>query len=190
MRGWQAMLGAMLAAALVSAHAGAQPAPQVDVHALFDQAEREARVGLARKTMPVDARPAQPGEVVVTLIAGEGKETQSPPAKPGDMVVRNRCPETGNEEILVEAAKFAERYDGPTGPADAGWQPYRPRGIEMRYFLVREADGAFSFTAPWGEPMVARPGDAIVRDPQDAADTYRIAAAAFACTYEILQPAG
>ena len=26
--------------------------------------------------------------------------------------------------------------------------------------------------------------------PQDPADTYRIAAAAFACTYEILQPAG
>jgi hypothetical protein len=35
--------------------------------------------------------------------------------------------------------------------------------------------------------MVARPGDAIVRDPQGPADTYRIAAAAFACTYEILQ---
>jgi uncharacterized membrane protein len=48
MRGWQAMLGAMLAAALVSVQADAQPAPQADVHALFDQAEREARVGLAR----------------------------------------------------------------------------------------------------------------------------------------------
>jgi hypothetical protein len=54
---------------------------------------------------------------------------------------------------------------------------------------VREADGSFTFTAPWGEPMAARPGDAIVRSPQDPADTYRIAAAAFACTYEILQPA-
>lgn len=59
----------------------------------------------------------------------------------------------------------------------------------MRYFIVREADGAFTFTAPWGEAMVARPGDAIVRDPQDPADTYRIAAAAFACTYEVVQPA-
>ena len=190
MRGWRAIPGAMLAALLMSAPAGAQP-PQVDVHALFDQAEREARVGIARKTMQVDARPARPGEVVVTLIAGEGEETRSPPAKQGDMVVRNRCPPTGDEEILVEAAKFAQRYDGPEGPADAaGWRPYRPRGNEMRYLVVREADGAFSFTAPWGEPMVARPGDAIVRDPQDPADTYRIAAAAFACTYEIVQPAG
>jgi hypothetical protein len=133
---------------------------------MFDHAEQDARVGVARKTMPVDIRPAEPGEVVVTVIAGEGEETRSPPAQPGDMVVRNRCPATGNEEILVSAAKFAGRYEGPIGPADAGWQPYRPRGIEMRYFVVRDADGTFTFTAPWGEPIVARPGDAIVRDPQ------------------------
>ena len=190
MRGWQATLTAMLAAVLMNAPAAAQSAPQADVHAMFDQAEHEARVGLARKTRPVDVRPARPGEVVVTMIAGEGKETESPPAQPGDMVVRNRCLETGNEEILVSAAKFAERYEGPVGPVEAsGWQPYRPRGVEMRYFIVREADGSFTFTAPWGEPMAARPGDAIVRSPQDPADTYRIAAAAFACTYEILQPA-
>lgn len=167
-----------------------QLSAQTDVHAMFALALHQGRTGLARKTKPVDARAAEPGEVVVTVIAGEGKETQSPPAQPGDMVVRNRCPDTGNEEILVAAAKFAQRYDGPSGPADAaGWQPYRPRGVEMAYFVVRERDGAFTFTAPWGEPMTARPGDAIVRDPQDTADTYRIAAAAFACTYEILQPA-
>jgi hypothetical protein len=183
-------LRAIVAAVLMSAPAGAQVPSQVDVHALFDQAEREVRVGLAQDHAGRRKR-ARPGEVVVTLIQGEGKETQSPPAREGDMVVRNRCPATGNEQILVEAAKFAERYEGPTGPADAsGWQPYRPRGVPMRYFIVREADGAFTFTAPWGEPMAARPGDAIVRNPQDPADTYRIAAAAFACTYEIVQPAG
>lgn len=109
MRDGRAMLAGLLAAVLMTAPTGAQQPPQVDVHALFDQAEREARVGVARKTMPVDARQARPDEVVVTVIAGEGEETQSPPAGPGDMVVRNRCPETGNEEILVEAAKFAER---------------------------------------------------------------------------------
>src|SRR5262245_23487406 len=188
MRERKAMLAALLALTMLVPSGGARAAAQTDVHALFDQAEREGRVGLARKTKPVDVRAAQPGEVVVTVIAGEGKETQSPPAQPGDMVVRNRCPQTGNEEILVSAAKFAERYEGPLGPADAaGWQPYRPRGIEMDYFAVRAADGTFTFAAPWGEPMVARPGDAIVRDPHDPADTYRIAAAAFACTYEILR---
>ena len=74
-------------------------------------------------------------------------------------------------------------------PAAPGWEAYRPRGIVMGYLVVSEADGAFSFTAPWGEAMVARPGDAIVQDSADPKDTYRIARAAFTCTYEILEPA-
>jgi hypothetical protein len=162
---------------------------RTDIAALFAKAEQDGRVGLARKAKPVDVRPARLGEVIVTIIAGEGKETQSPPAQVGDMVVRNRCPATGNEEILVAAGKFTDRYEGPIGPADGeGWRPYRPRGVEMLYFTVREADGSFTFEAPWGEPMMARPGDVIVRDLQDVKDTYRIAAAAFACTYEVIRP--
>src|SRR4051812_25616029 len=93
--------------------------PQTEIAALFAKAEQDGRVGLARKTKPVDVRPARLGEVIVTVIVGEGKETQCPPAQVGDMVVRNRCPETGNEEILVQASKFTDRYEGPTGPADA-----------------------------------------------------------------------
>jgi hypothetical protein len=72
-------------------------AAQVDVQAMFADAEQQGRVGLARKTQPVDVRAAKAGEVIVTIIAGEGKETESPPAEPGDMVVRNRCPDTGND---------------------------------------------------------------------------------------------
>ena len=48
-------------------------------------------------------------------------------------------------------------------------------------------EGAFTFKAPWGEDMVARPGDAIVRNPQDPADTYRVAGLSFACTYEVVR---
>jgi hypothetical protein len=54
----------------------------------------------------------------------------------------------------------------------------------MRFVVVTEKDGDFTFTAPWGEAMIARPGDAIVQDAQDAKDTYRVQKAAFACTYE------
>lgn len=163
----------------------------MDVHALFEAAEREGRVGMTRKSKLVDARPAVAGEVIVTVIKGEGKETQSKPAANGDMVVRNRCPQTGNEEYLVKAATFAERYAGPLGPSDAaGWSAYRPQGPELRYFVVRAEDGAFSFTAPWGEAMVAKPGDVIVRNPADPRDTYRVAAVSFACTYEVLTQAG
>lgn len=62
----------------------------------------------------MDARPARPGEVVVTVIAGE-EETRSKPAVAGDWVVRNRCPETGN----VAAGSFACTYEvlEPADPA-------------------------------------------------------------------------
>jgi hypothetical protein len=160
----------------------------VNIVEYFSRAQDARGAGLARKTKPVDVRPAKPGEVVVTMIKGEGKETQSPPAKSGDMVVRNRCPETGNEEILISAATFSQRYEGPTGAAGAdGWLPYRPRGVEMRFVVVTDQDGSFSFTAPWGERMVAHPGDLIVQNPGNAKDTYRVAKAAFACTYEVLR---
>jgi hypothetical protein len=159
----------------------------VDVIAYFQRTYDTRGAGLARKTKPVDVRPAKPGEVIVTMIKGEGKETQSPPAKPDDMVVRNRCPETGNEEFLVTAGSFSRRYEGPIGSgAGDGWLPYRPVGIQMRYVVVAEQDGEFAFVAPWGERMVSRPGDAIVQDPNNTKDTYRVAKVAFACTYEVI----
>jgi hypothetical protein len=169
-------------------HQPAQAQNMVDILEYFRKAKNAAGAGLARKTKLVDARPARPGEIIVTTIAGQGKETQSPPAKAGDMVVRNRCAETGNEQFLVSTAQFARRYEGPVGPSGTdGWRPYRPRGVTMRYVVVPEADGALSFLAPWGETMTARPGDAIVQDPKNPKDTYRVAKAAFTCTYEIIR---
>jgi len=163
----------------------------MDIPSLFAAAQQEGRVGLARKSKPVDARLSLPGEGVITIIAGEGKETQSKPAEPGDMVVRNRCEATGHEQYLVKAAKFAELYERLIGAEDAeGWQTYQPHGADMLYFIVRDRDGSFSFNAPWGEAMVARPGDAIVRNATDPADTYRVAKDAFGCTYEIIQEPG
>jgi hypothetical protein len=159
-----------------------------EVRALMNSAEAAGLVRTAKKTKLVDARPAKPGEVVVTAISGEGTETQSPPAKPGDWVVRNRCQATGNEEYLVAAAKFTGRYQrtgAPPGPD--GWQEYRPAGKAMRFMVLTPEHGEFAFTAPWGERMVAKPGDAIVQDPEDPGDTYRVAAAAFACTYEVVK---
>ena len=177
-------LCAGFAALLLSGQTSFAQTP-IDIYAFFQKASNLGGDGLARKTKIVDVREATPGEVVVTVIKGEGKETQSPPAKAGDMVVRNRCPESGNEEFLVPSAKFAARYEGPTGPAgDGGWRPYRPRGADMRFVVVTEKDGEFTFTALWGETMVAHPGDAIVQDAQDPKDTYRVQKAAFACTYE------
>jgi hypothetical protein len=158
----------------------------VDVVEYFQRTSVTRGAGLARKTKLVDVRSAKSGEVIVTMIEGEGKETQSPPAKIGDMVVRNRCAETGNEEFLVIAESFSRKYEGPIGSgAGDGWLPYRPFGMPMRFVVVAEQDGEFSFVAPWGQRMIARPGDSIVQDPENTKDTYRVAKAAFACTYEI-----
>lgn len=162
--------------------------PKKDRLAYFDAAAAAGRVGTARKTKPVDARPAVPGEVVVSIIAGEGVETRSKPAKEGDWVVRNRCPETGNEEILVAADKFPTRYGEAMGDADAdGYREFRPRGSEMAYTVTLEQDGEFAIEAPWGELQRVRPGDALVQIPEDRQDTYRIQGQVFACTYEILK---
>jgi len=156
---------------------------------LMMSAKADGRVGQAQKTKPIDARPAIAGEIIVTVIADEGVETRSPPSQAGDFVVRNRCPETGDEQYLVAAAKFASRYDGPFGDADhQGWREFRPRGPVLDYFIVPHEVGSFRFEAPWGEAMIAHPDDAIVQDPSDRSDTYRIAAKSFACTYEVLRP--
>lgn len=160
----------------------------IDIVAYFQQVLSTRGAGLAHKTKPVDVRAAKVGEVIVTTIKGEGKETQSPPAQAGDMVVRNRCPVTGNEQFLVRAASFARKYQGPIGPrAIDGWSPYRPRGIQMEFVVVPEQEREFAFIAPWGEKMIARPGDSIVQDPNNTRDTYRVAKESFSCTYEIIR---
>ena len=63
----------------------------------------------------------------------------------------------------------------------------QPRGKMMGYVTVGERVGAFQFVAPWGEMMQARPGDTIVQDLENANDTYRVAEAAFKCTYEVVE---
>ena len=159
-----------------------------DIQRFFGTAMDAGRSGLAEKTKLVDARPASPGEIVVTVIKAEGVETKSKPAEPGDMVVRNRCEQTGNEEYLVKAATFARRYGAPVTDADqGGWRAYKPTGAPTRFVVLKADEGPYKFTAPWGETQVARPGDVIAQDPSNPADTYRIAAAAFSCTYAITQ---
>jgi len=185
----KAAAGALLAACLTTpamSQSGADLKLD-DVIALMARARTDGQTGTARKTKPVDARPAHVGEIIVTAIKGQGKETESPPAKQGDWVVRNRCPETGNEQYLVTADRFGDRYRMTGAPVSAhGWREYRPVGKEMRYYILPRDTQPFTFTAPWGESMVARPGDAILQDPKDEKDVYRVAAASFACTYEVV----
>jgi hypothetical protein len=156
------------------------------VRAWFNQAMAAGRAGRARNGLPIDARPAVPGEIVVTTILGEGVETQNR-AQPGDWVVRNHTPETGNEEYIVRAETFRKIYESAGAPPDTeGWCEFHPVGEAVRFVLVRQEDGPFSFVAPWGELMVARPGDAIVQNPHDERDIYRVARTAFDSTYQLV----
>jgi hypothetical protein len=160
-----------------------------DIKGFFAAAMNGGRSGMAEKTKLVDARPAAVGEVVVTIIKSEGVETKSKPAEAGDMVVRNRCPETGNEEYLVKAANFARRYGPAPGDADQdGWRAFQPKGVPTRFVVLKASEGPYTFKAPWGETQIAKPGDVIAQDPTNPADTYRIAAASFACTYAVATP--
>lgn len=184
MRGY--ILASALAALLASTPLRAEG--EIDVLAYFQKAAQARGAGVARKTRAVDARRAKAGEIVVTIIRGQGEETRSAPAKAGDMVVRNRCEDSGNEEMLVSADSFKKRYEGPAGKKGAdGWTEYRPRGVEMRFVAVALDEKPFAFMAPWGERMVAQPGDLILQDPGKPETTYRIAKAAFDCTYEVIR---
>ena len=133
-----------------------------DVHALFAAAEAAGRVGTARKTKPVDARPARPGEIIVTLIKGEGRETRAspPPMAIGWSATGARSPAT---KSICQGRDLRGAIPGPAFAAGShGWREFRPQGPEMRFFVVGDGEGAFTFAAPWGEPMAARPGDAII----------------------------
>lgn len=169
--------------------------PQKERVTYFTQAQQAGITGIAIKTKPVLARPAKEGEIITTIIKGEGVETVSEPAKKGDWVVQNICPETGNEEILVRKAKFAQRYNTAekseinlaSYPSD--YQPFTPQGVEMNYFIVPDSTPPFVMKAPWGELQRFQSGDAVVQSTTDNQDVYRIQKAAFECTYTILKPA-
>jgi hypothetical protein len=86
----------------------------------------------------------------------------------------------------VTAKEFAKRYRAVDGGADkAGWREYHPTASEMSFFIVSESEGSFRFIAPWGKEMIAETGDAIVQNPENPDDTYRVAAKSFKNTYVI-----
>ncbi|PPC74004.1 hypothetical protein C4K68_28210 [Pokkaliibacter plantistimulans] len=183
-------LSLILTALCTSSSIFATELPIKDQIVIFGDLSQQHMAGVAQKTKVVDARPAVVGEEIITRIKGEGVETKSKPAEEGDWVVRNRCPETGNEEYLVKKAKFGARYHGPESEADAeGYSAFSPVGKEVNYIILPESLGSFQFKAPWGEMMIAKPGDALVQSPSDSADTYRVAAQSFSCTYNIITPA-
>ncbi|WP_413482512.1 hypothetical protein [Morganella psychrotolerans] len=164
--------------------------PIQDRAQLFAEANAAHKTGIARKIRPVLARPANSGEIVVTIIRGEGEETRSKPAARGDWVVQNICDATGNEEILVKKEKFTQRYgQALSAPDSRGYQQFRPQGEPADYLKIKQG-APFAVIAPWGEKQRVMKGDVLIRSQLDPQDSYRVQKAAFECTYQIITPAG
>jgi hypothetical protein len=107
------------------------------------------------------------GMRVVTTTA-DGKETENT-AEVGDIIMTG----PSGEQYVVKAAKFDKLYtDGPDGTKIPEQSP--------RQVAVYDGKEEISFTAPWGESMVLKPGDYVVKDGEGY---YRIAKKEYEQTY-------
>jgi len=101
----------------------------------------------------------------------DGKETTNT-AEIGDIIFSG----PSGERYVLKPAKVQKLYTGTIGAALTPEQT--PRQV-ARY------DGQeMSFVAPWGENMVIKPGDYLVRE-QDGSGYYRIAKKEFEQTYQV-----
>lgn len=105
----------------------------------------------------------------VDTITSDGKETTNT-AEPGDIMLSG----PSQENYVIKAAKFAKLYQGEVGGTVVPEQS--PRQV-----AVYTGDQAISFQAPWGESMVMKPGDYLVKDGD--AGYYRIAKKEYEQTY-------
>jgi hypothetical protein len=108
-------------------------------------------------------------EQPVVTVTSDGKETQNVAAV-NDIIMSG----PSQENYVVKAAKFPKLYQGAVGKTVIPEQS--PRMVA----LSREPQ-AVTFTAPWGESMVLKPGDYLVKDGD--AGYYRIARVEFEQTY-------
>lgn len=109
-------------------------------------------------------------QIVVTHTK-DGKETQRP-SKAGEVMMSG----PSRENYAMDSNKFSKLYQGKIG--DDVIPEQGPRSVAAY-------DGPqISFIAPWGESMVIKPGDYLVRDGN--AGYYRIAKDEFEATYNRL----
>jgi hypothetical protein len=146
-----------------------------DVAAKFAQALRADKVRLYRKNAKADIRPAITGESIATVIDGEQETVNT--AHTGDFVVRG----AKGERYIIKPKALAERYGPPlTGPNDEGYRVYSAKG---KLYAFRYEGEPFKFIAPWGEQMIANPGDYIGTNALGSGGYYRVEKNAFAATY-------
>ena len=112
------------------------------------------------------------GKQNVVTTTTDGKETQNV-AEDGDIIMSGA---TG-ENYVIKGAKFSKLYHGNIG-GDV-YPEQSPRQVALY------TGGETKFKAPWGEDMVIKPGDYLVKDPANTG-YYRIAKVEFEKTYNKL----
>ena len=118
--------------------------------------------------MPAMSYAVATQQTPVVTVTSDGKETQNV-AEVNDIIMSG----PSQENYVVKAAKFPKLYAGQIGSVVIPEQSPR---------LVALYNGQpMSFTAPWGESMVIKPGDYLVKDGDQG--YYRVAKAEYEQTY-------
>lgn len=105
----------------------------------------------------------------VVTVTADGKETQNV-AEPNDIIMSG----PSRENYVVKAAKFPKMYTGSIG------SPVVPEQ-SPRMVSVYAGQEPINFKASWGEDMVLKPGDYLVKEAEGK--FYRIAKKEYEITY-------
>ena len=110
----------------------------------------------------------------VVTVTTDGKETQNV-AEPNDIIISG----PSKEKYAIKAAKFPKLYHGKLG--DVITPEQSPRVVAH----VTNLQQPITFKAPWGEDMILKPGDYLVKDGEQG--YYRIAKKEYEETYNPLK---
>lgn len=105
----------------------------------------------------------------IVTMTSDGKETQNV-AEQSDIIISG----PSREKYAIKAAKFQKLYVGQIGG------PVHPEQ-SPRNVAHYTGDQTVNFMAPWGESMVLKPGDYLVRE--EDGKYYRIAKKEYEMTY-------
>jgi len=106
----------------------------------------------------------------VVTVTSDGKETENT-ANPGDIIMSGPT----KENYVLKFEKFQKLYDGELG------QTVTPEQ-SPRMVAVYHGPDTVKFKASWGEDMILKPGDYLVKEPDDRG-YYRIARQEYEETY-------
>lgn len=110
------------------------------------------------------------GSGLLTTYVGDKKETRNT-AEKNDIIMSG----PSGEQYIIQGKKFDKLYTGGVGNTVTPEQG--PRTV------ARYKGDPMSFTAPWGEQMIIKPGDWLVKDGDRG--YYRIAKKEFEQTYNV-----